>query len=78
MGEVWYIGSMAQNYKVVLYREVYTTYEVEAGSKEEASDIVLRGEFPQLVDPDEVTVRESEIIDCWEAGEVAKGKYGLT
>ena len=48
-------------YKVVKYYEAYETHIIEAESKSEASDKVIRGECGE---PDDVTVKESEIVSC--------------
>ena len=43
-----------QDYKVVVYHETYTIYNVKANSKEEAEELVMEGERD---DVDDVTDR---------------------
>jgi len=53
---------MKKKYYVQRYYEAYEDYVVEAESSEEAENIVLAG----VVEPDDVTVTESEIVECRE------------
>ena len=48
-----------EKFTVTVYQETYSTYEIFAETKEDADAIVWSGE----VDPTDVTVKESEIID---------------
>lgn len=51
---------MKQTFRVVIYQETYSEYEVEAETQEEANDLAWSGECG---DPIDVTVKNSEIID---------------
>lgn len=48
-------------YKITLYQEIYSDFEVEANSEKEASDMVISG---QAGEPNDVTVKESDVISC--------------
>lgn len=53
---------MAKKFKVVIYRETFTEYEVEAENELEATEKTYRGEADEI----EVTVKESEIEEVEE------------
>ena len=50
-------------YKVTKYYEAYEEYVVEAPSKIEAGNMVMEG---QCDDPEDVTVKESDIVEIIE------------
>ena len=47
-----------EKFLVTVYQETYTTFEVEANDRGEASDLALIGEG----EVDDVTVKDSEVI----------------
>jgi hypothetical protein len=49
-------------YKVTLYQETYTEYEIEAGSQEAANEIVLSGQTTED-DICDVVTKHYEIIN---------------
>lgn len=53
-----------KKFKVTLYQEIYSDYEIEAESLGEAAIIVFSGDLN--VDPVDITVKESEIVECKE------------
>ena len=50
-----------RDYKVTIYKEVFTEYAVVAESKEEAEDKAISGEYEYEIDS---TVRESTVEGC--------------
>lgn len=48
-----------EKYLVTIYKETYTTVEVEANDEHEAEDLALMGEG----EVDDVTVKSQEMID---------------
>ena len=47
-------------FKLTLYQEIYTDYEVEAENEEQAREKVCNGEAEEI----DTTVKESEILEC--------------
>ena len=56
---------MAKKFKVVIYRETFTEYEVEAESGSEAIEKTCLGKAEEI----EVTVKESDIEEVEEISE---------
>lgn len=59
---------MAKKFKVVIYRETFTQYEVEAESESEAIEKTCLGKAEEI----EVTVKESEIEEVKEIVEISE------
>jgi hypothetical protein len=53
---------MPKKFKVVVYRETFTEYEVEADNELEAGEKVFKGEAEEI----DVTVKESDIEEVEE------------